>query len=510
MIIIFGETPEILNLTNNINYNNIIFYIKAMHNNLIIGITFIIYFIVLLIIGIYSYLKTRNLSDYILGDRKIGSFVTALSAEASDMSGWLLLGLPGFAYLEGLKAVWIALGLLIGTYLNWILMAPKLRSHPAAIGESLTLADYFEKRFNDSSKLLRIITALFILVFFTFYTSSGFVAGGKLFNSVFNIPYFWALLIGVITILLYTFLGGFLAVCWTDSIQGMLMFFALLLVPSFTIQINGGWIATKNTINSLNSYLLDLFHSSEGNTISFIVIASLLGWGLGYFGQPHILARFMAIRSNNQIPIARRIAMTWVSLTLFGAVLVGISGIAFFPNFLTGAESEKIFIKLVEATFHPIPAGICLVAILAAIMSTTDSQLLVSSAAFAEDFYKPYIRKKASQKELVLAGRLAVLTITMIAFFLAINPKNKILDLVAYAWAGFGASFGPTLLFSLYWNKMTRNAAISGIIIGGLTVIIWKQFKGGIFNLYEIVPAFLLSSLSIILITLLENKIKNI
>lgn len=479
-----------------------------MQFNFVVTLTFLVYFITLLIIGIYSYFHTRNLSDYILGNRNISSVVAALSAEASDMSGWLLLGLPGYAYLAGFEAGWIALGLLIGTYLNWLLVAPKLRTHPAAIGESLTLADYFEKRFNDSSRILRIITAFFILTFFTFYTSSGFVAGGKLFNSVFNIPYFYAVLIGAVSILFYTYLGGFLAVCWTDCFQGILIFFALLLVPSITTQINGGWIETTNIIKSVNSFLLNPFRTSDNETITVIAIASLMGWGLGYFGQPHILARFMAIRSEKQIPIARRIAIVWVFLTLSGALIVGIAGIASFPNLLQGAESEKIFIKLVEEILHPIPAGICLAAILAAIMSTADSQLLVSSAAFAEDFYKPFIRKNATQKELVLVGRLAVFTITIIAFILALNPESKILDLVAYAWAGFGASFGPTILFSLYCKKMTRNAALIGIITGGLTVIVWKQLKDGIFNLYEIVPAFLLSSLAIILITVLENKFR--
>lgn len=287
------------------------------------------------------------------------------------------------------------------------------------------------------------------------------------------------------------------------------MFFALLLVPSITIEINGAWIATTNTIKSLNSFLLNPFQTSNGETITVIAIASLMGWGLGYFGQPHILARFMAIHSQKQIPTARRIAMVWVFLTLSGALLVGIAGAAFFPNFLHGAESEKIFIELIEATMHSIPAGICFAAILAAIMSTADSQLLVSSAAFAEDFYKPFIHKNATEKELVLVGRLAVLAITIIASILALNPKSKILDLVAYAWAGFGATFGPAILFSLYWKKMTRNAALTGMIIGGLTVIAWKQSKGGIFNLYEIVPAFLFSSLGIILITILENKFRN-
>jgi len=480
-----------------------------MGNNFIIGLTFVIYFVVVLIIGAIAYIKTKNLSDYILGDRKIGAIVAALSAEASDMSGWLLLGLPGYAYIAGLNAGWIALGLLIGTYCNWLLVAPKLRAHPAAIGESLTLADYFEKRFNDKSRLIRIITAFFILVFFTFYTSSGFVAGGKLFSSVFGINYFWAVLIGAASILVYTFLGGFLAVCWTDCFQGMLMFFALIIVPTVTIEINGGWIATETTIKSVSKFLLNPFRLTDGNAIGIIAIVSLMGWGLGYFGQPHILARFMAIRSPDQMPAARRIAMGWVSLTLLGAVLVGLAGIAFFPNYLQGPESEKIFIKLVEAILHPIPAGICLAAILAAIMSTADSQLLVSSAAFAEDFYKPFINKKASQKELILVGRLAVLTIAGIAILLALNPNNKVLDLVAYAWAGFGASFGPTILFSLYYPAMTRNAALGGIIIGGLTVIIWKQFKGGIFDLYEMVPAFIFSSIAIILISVIENKLKS-
>ncbi|OGF67965.1 MAG: sodium/proline symporter [Candidatus Fischerbacteria bacterium RBG_13_37_8] len=473
---------------------------------MIITITFIIYFIVLLVVGFIAYMRTRNLSDYILGGRRLGSFVTALSAEASDMSGWLLLGLPGYAYAAGYEAGWIALGLFIGTYLNWLLIAPKLRMHPAATGESLTLADYFEKRFNDSSRLLRIIIAFFTLIFFLFYTSSGLVAGGKLFNSVFGIPYVWAVLLGAFAIIIYTFMGGFLAVCWTDCIQGMLMFMALLIVPAVAIESVGGWQATQDAMHAINPSLLNPFKAIDGSTLSVMAIISLMGWGLGYFGQPHILARFMAIRTHTQLPAARRIAMVWVALSMFGALLVGFVGIGALPEPLLGADTEKVFIKLVELMLHPVTAGICLSAILAAIMSTADSQLLVSSSAFAEDFYKPFIRKKATQRELVFVGRMAVVVIAAAAFILALKPNSKVLELVAYAWAGFGASFGPALILSLFWKRMTRNAALAGIITGGLTVIIWKQLSGGIFDLYEIVPGFAFSMLVILIVSLAGNR----
>jgi sodium/proline symporter len=476
-----------------------------MSDGFIIGSAFVVYLAGMLAVGVVGYWRTRNLSDYILGGRRLGSLVAALSAEASDMSGWLLLGLPGYAYATGFEAGWIALGLFAGTYLNWRFVAERLRRHPAAAGDSLTLSDFFERRFDDRSRLLRIISSFFILVFFLFYTGSGLVAGGKLFNSVFGIPYVWAVTLGASTIIAYTFLGGFMAVCWTDCVQGLLMLLALVLVPVVAMGSVGGYTQCLGAMRAVNGALLNPFTSVEGSPLTLIAVCSLLGWGLGYFGQPHILARFMAIGSVRAIPRARRIAVGWVAVTMLGALWVGFAGIGYIDPPLQGADTEKVFIVLVEALLHPVPAGICLAAILAAIMSTADSQLLVSSSALAEDFYKPFVRSNASQKELVWVGRGAVVAIALCALALALDPESKVLELVAYAWAGFGASFGPALIMSLFWRRTTRNGALTGIVVGGTTVIVWKQLSGGLFELYEIVPGFVLSLAAIVAVSLLDR-----
>ena len=469
-------------------------------------ITFIAYYLVVFYIGWIAYRRTGNLSDYILGGRQLGRWTTALSAGASDMSGWLLLGLPGYAYAAGVEAVWIALGLLIGTYLNWLLVAPRLRALSVTVGDAITLPEYFEYRFQEKSHVLRVVTAFFILLFFLFYTSSGLVAGGKLFESVFGLPYQWAVIGGAISILIYTSIGGFLAVCWTDLFQGLLMSLALAVVAIAALQHTGGIGSTFAAVNNVNPALTDLFNNSDGTDMTFFAWLSLMGWGLGYFGQPHIIIRFMAIRSESMIGDSRRIAVTWTALSLIAALTIGVTGIAFLHTPLTGADSEKVFMEMVKIIFHPVVAGICLAAILAAIMSTADSQLLVASSAVTEDFYRTLFKKDAGQKELVVVGRIAVIVIAVIATVLAMNPDAKVLELVSYAWAGFGAAFGPAILLSLYWNGMTRAGAITGIVTGSLTVIIWKQLQGGIFDLYELVPAFILSFLSILIISAITQQ----
>ncbi len=474
-----------------------------MHRDHIILFTFFSYLLILLVVGIVAMRRTKNLEDYILGGRKLSGMVAALSAGASDMSGWLLLGLPGYAYVAGMEAIWIGLGLLLGTYLNWRLVAARLRRYTLLVDNALTLPDYFERRFNDTSRLLRIISALFILLFFLFYTSSGLVAGGKLFAAVFDLPYQWAVFCGVGAIVLYTFLGGFLAVSWTDVFQAILMLFALVAVPVIALSQSGGWHASQATISQLNPQLLNPLTAADGASLTITAVISLMAWGLGYFGQPHILARFMAIGSSAQVPRARRIATSWALITMLGALCAGMSGIAIFQKSLP--DSEKVFIILVEYLFHPVVAGICLAAILAAIMSTADSQLLVSASALTEDFYKALIKPQASQRELVLLGRCTVLLVAAIAAMLAMNPKSKVLELVAYAWAGFGAAFGPTILLSLFWERMTRNGALAGILSGGITVIVWKQLSGGIFDIYEIVPGFVFSLMAITLASLVDN-----
>lgn len=473
--------------------------------NLDILITFVLYFIFMLGIGWIFYHRTENLSDYILGGRSLNTWVTSMSAQASDMSGWLLLGLPGFAYVAGMGAFWIAIGLAVGTYCNWRFVAKRLRQYTELAGDSLTLPDYFENRFRDSTRILRIISALFILIFFLIYTASGFVAGAKLFHSVFGLSYPWALSIGVFVIIAYTFLGGFMAVSWTDFFQGSLMFLAIVTVPLIALHLLGGVTSTFHQLHVVNPALVSLITETDGTRISFISVVSLLAWGLGYFGQPHILARFMAIRSSAKIRQARIIAMTWVVISLFGAVVIGMLGIIYLKTPLEGPATETVFIQLVNAIFHPLMAGILLAAILAAVMSTADSQLLVTSSAITEDFYKVLFRKAAGDRELVWIGRGSVILVALLAFLIALNPESNVLGLVSYAWGGFGATFGPLVLFSLFWKRMTRNGALVGMLAGGITVLIWKQVTGGIFDLYEIVPGFFLSALTIVVVSLWDS-----
>jgi sodium/proline symporter len=478
---------------------------ETMPDTNLVTLTFIGYILLMLVIGLVAYRRTADLSDYLLGGRQLGRWVTALSAEASDMSGWLLLGLPGYAYLSGLEAGWIALGLLVGTYFNWKLVASRLRVYSELAGDALTLPEFLEQRFADHSRVLRVVAALFVLLFFTFYTSSGLVASGKLFESVFGIDYRSAVLVGALVVVAYTFLGGFLAVSWTDLVQGCLMFVALLAVPMAVLETQGGVQTSVTALRDANPALLDPLSDRAGAPLSLAAVTSLLGWGLGYFGQPHILARFMAIRQARDIESARAIAVTWVAVTLLCSVLVGVAAVGYLPTPLTGSDSEKVFIEMVAALFHPLLAGICLAAILAAIMSTADSQLLVASAALSDDFYKGLLRPQAGAAELVWMGRLAVLGLAALAIFLAMDPERKVLELVAYAWAGFGAAFGPTILLSLYWRRMNRNGALAGILTGGITVIWWGQLQGGtfgLFDLYEIIPGFGFSTLAILLVSL--------
>lgn len=473
------------------------------NQNIHVILSFILYLAVMMSIGVYFYRRTQKMSDYILGSRQLGAWVTSLSAEASDMSGWMLMGLPGYAYVAGLGAGWIALGLALGTYANWKFIAKRLRKYTEAANDSLTMPDYLQNRFHDTSSILRVISAVFILIFFIIYTSSGFVAGGKLFNTVFGIPYEYALLLGAFVVVFYTFVGGFMAVCWTDFVQGVMMFFAIIMVPLAGAYMLGGISPTYEAIYTLNPEYFNPFSKPDGSMFSVIEIISLLAWGLGYFGQPHILVRFMAIRSSDEIKQATKIAMTWVVLSLIASVLVGLVGRVFLPTVLEGTDVETVFMVMTHQLFSPFVAGLVLSAVLAAIMSTASSQLLVAASAFAQDFYKSLIHKEASDKELVWTSRTSVIVISIIAISLGLNPDNLVLDMVAYAWAGFGAAFGPVILLSLFWRKITRNGALAGIIVGGLTVLIWKQFSW--FGLYEIVPGFFFSMLAIYTVSLIDK-----
>lgn len=463
-------------------------------------LTFIVYLIGMLIIGFLAYRLTDNLSDYVLGGRRLGPGVAALSAGASDMSGWLLLGLPGALYAAGMNQVWIAVGLSIGAYLNWQFVAKRLRVYTEVARDAITVPDYLENRFYDDSKLLRVISAVVILLFFTFYTSSGMVAGATLFEKSFGLDYSVALWVGAIVIISYTFMGGFLAVCWTDFIQGLLMFLALILVPIVVISADGGWSQAVSNVGAIDSAKLDIFHN-----VTLFGIISLMAWGLGYFGQPHIVVRFMAVRTSRDIPKARLIGMTWMVLSLYGAIFTGFAGIAYFADGPL-ENPETVFITLSQVLFNPWVGGVLLAAILSAIMSTIDSQLLVSSSALTEDFYKAIIRRNAGQHELVWIGRSTVILIALIAIYLARNPESTVLGLVSYAWGGFGAAFGPVIILSLFWRRMTRNGAVTGMILGALTVIVWKKLEGGIFDMYEILPGFILCTVAIVVVSLLDKE----
>ncbi len=461
---------------------------------------FVIYLVAMLAIGVVAWAQTRDLEDYILGGRRLGSWVAALSAGASDMSGWLLLGLPGFAYVSGSESLLLAGGLLLGTYLNWCIVAPRLREATIR-SASLTLPEFFARRFPEVSTLLRMVSAIFIVIFFTIYTCSGMVAGGKLFNAVFGIPYHLAVGAGAAAVIAYTFLGGFLAVSWTDAVQATLMFLALILVP--VAVFSGYGTNGAQEVASFPSHFLDPFVTADGTSLSMVTVFSLVAWGAGYFGQPHILARFMAVDSVDSVSHARRIATFWAAVTLSGAVAAGVAGHMYLGPGL--ADSEKVFIILVHRLLPPVLAGICLSAVLAAIMSTADSQLLVSASVFTEDFYRVFLRKKAGQTELVTAGRIAVMVIACVACLLALDPGNMVLDIVSYAWAGFGAAFGPVVVLSLYWRAMSGWGAVAGIISGGLTVLIWKNLHGGIFELYEIVPGILFATAAIFVASLVQS-----
>ena len=460
-------------------------------------ITFFCYFIFLMWVGIYFYKKTTSIEDYLLGGRNMGSWVTALSAQASDMSGWLLMGLPGAVYLSGVNQSWIAIGLFIGTWLNWILVAPRLRLYTQKT-DSLTLSTFFEERFQDPTGLLRVISAIIILIFFTIYASSGLVGAGKLFESMFNINYTVAVVVGAVVMILYTFLGGFMAVCWTDLFQGALMFIAIIFVPVVALSHAGGVDGVQAAI-AAKKISTSLFSNGNG-PISFLAIISTMAWGLGYFGQPHILARFMSIKSVKELPKSITIAIIWVFISLTGAVIIGLIAIPLFPQLADGNQ-EKVFIYMIEKLFNPWIGGILLAAILAAIMSTIDSQLLVSSSALTEDFYKHFIKKDASELEQIWVGRFCVLIIAVIAIILALTPGNTVLGLVSYAWGGFGAAFGPVVIMSLFSRKTSWQSALGGMITGTVVLVLWKNTGLGAV-MYEIVPGFIANFIAIFLLNL--------
>ena len=465
---------------------------------------FVIYVAIVLAIGVYAYLRTKSATDYFLGGRNLSPTVSAISAGASDMSGWVLLGLPGYAYVAGLEAFWITLGLTIGVAANWMLMAKRLRIYTVILDDAVTIPAYLQRRFGDTKPWLKMIASVSILLFFLFYVGSGLIAGGKLFNAVFGLDYLVAVLTGVVLILFYTLFGGFLAVSWTDVFQGLLMLAALIAVPVVVMSGAGGIGGFGDQVRAINPELLNITTNASGESLSTLQIISLLGWGFGYFGLPHVLARFKAIRSADEVGVATVIGISWSFVGYLMAILVGLCGVVYLANPL--ADSERVFIELTSVIFHPLVAGVLLAAILAAIMSTVDSQLLVCSSTLAEDIYPMLIKQSLSQEARLNIGRIAVVVLALLATVMAMKPDSKVLDVVSYAWAGLGASLGPSILLSLYWRSMTAAGALAGVVTGGATVIIWEQLSGGLFELYSLVPGFLLSLVVILVVSSISAK----
>ena len=501
--------------------------------------SFVGYLFVMLWIGFFFSKKQSNLGDYYLGGRKMNKWVVALSAQASDMSGWLLMGLPGAIYLGGFSEAWIGIGLLIGTYLNWKIVAQRLRRYSQVCGDSITIPDFICNRYHDRTGASRIIAAVIILVFFTFYTASGFVSCAKLFTTTFGIPetvsccglelsgYSLCLWIGAVVVVSYTLMGGYMAVCWTDFIQGSLMFVAIVLVPAVVVCSAGGFAAAVDALNEINPYLQSLFtNASTGKAAGFIGLASCMAWGLGYFGMPHILVRFMSIDSPAEVKGSRRIAMSWVTVSLAAAGVIGLV----FHLYLkqrgltladVGGDPEKCFMVMINGIFSGgfvvrVFAGILLSAIMAAIMSTADSQLLVSASSFSNDFYKIVLRKKAADRELLVVSRIAVGVVALVAVALAMNTQAEffkvVMKMVSFAWGGFGAAFGPLILLSLFWRRVNLAGAVSGMVVGTATCFVWKFVLANhaaaypIFGLYELAPGFVLSFAATVVVSLLTAR----
>jgi sodium/proline symporter len=468
-------------------------------------IAFVLYFVVIIGIGVYFFIRNRGggEKEYFLGGRQMNSWVTALSAQASDMSAWLLMGLPGSILAAGMGKVWIAIGLLIGTYLNWKLTAPRLRKFSKAANDSITIPEYLSNRFLTQSKLLRAISGVVFLVCFAVYAASSFKACGTLFHSVFGITETHAILIAAAIIFAYTFLGGFAAVCWTDFIQGMLMLVALLAVPFLALFAVKNGNAAPDVAAPIENYW-NFLPSGKFDWASISTILSGLAWGLGYFGMPHILVRFMSIKHPSMIKRSRQIAMTWVVLALGAAVAVGLVGRLYLPALENNAT---VFIEMTQRLFPAFIAGIFLSGILAASMSTADSQLLVSASAFASDIYKPLIRKKAGSKEMMWVSRFVVLAITGVALLIAVNPNSgSIMDLVENAWAGFGSAFGPVILLSLFWKRFSYQGAVAGIVLGAATDVLWLVFLTKPTGLYELIPGFAIGMIAAVVFTLVSKK----
>lgn len=497
-------------------------------NNIIVLGAFAVYMVMMIIIGVVYSKSTKNNEDYFLGGRNLGGWTAALSAQASDMSGWLLMGLPGSVYLAGTGEVWIAVGLLIGTILNWYIVSARLRKYTIVAGNSLTIPSFFQNRYRDTKGVIKIVSALIIAVFFTVYTASAFSSGAKLFATLFsddsnyNSVYLIGLGIAALVILIYTFMGGFKAVCTTDFIQGMLMLVAILAVPIVAyalLTFSDGFANTliAKGVSSPENYL-NFFKNDNGTPVSAVSIISNLAWGLGYFGMPHILVRFMAVKSNSEIKKSRKIAIAWVVISLAASCLIGLVARGYLTTQLDATTSETAFIRTIQQLFSGngiviFIGGIFLCGILAAIMSTADSQLLVTASAVSEDMYKGVIKKDASEKKALWVGKIAVIIVAVVAFFIALDPNSSIMALVSDAWAGFGSAFGPVVLLALFWKRSNLAGAVSGMAVGALTVIIWDYLpliNGGTIyaatGLYSLIVGFILGLVVNVVVSLVTKK----
>lgn len=473
---------------------NNIYHIASLSST----ITFVGYLLLVMLVGVIAYLATRNLSDYVLGGRSLGGAVAALSAGASDMSSWLLMGLPGLAYMYGLSQIWVAIGLTVGAYCCWKLIAKRLRIYSELAQDSVTLPGFLDNRFHDTSKLIRLVAALATLIFFVFYIAAGLYAGSVLLSHTFGLNYTQGLWLSAIIIMLYTSIGGFLAVSWTDFFQGTLMLICLLLVPAFVIHHMGGYETSLQKLHQL-----DASYFSSMQNITWMKFISLISWGLGYFGMPHILVRFMSVKTVKEIPLARTVCIWWMSLSMLGAILVGIVGILHFgANSLE--NSETVFMALSEQVLAPWVMGIILAAILSSSMCAVDSQMLAASSALTEDFYRAMIRKNASQRELVWVGRIMVALIALVAIYIARKPSQSIMELVSFAWAGLGATFGAPVVLSLFWKRTTRNGIIFGMLAGMIVVIVWN-FANLDKWFYAILPGVICSYIGVIVGSLLDK-----
>lgn len=487
-----------------------------------VGVAFVAYLAIMVVIGAVYMKKNNSAEDYFLGGRKLGGFVAALSAQASDMSGWLLMGLPGAVYAMGTGQAWIAVGLFIGTVCNWLFIATRLRRYTIRANNALTLPTYLENRFHDTKRVLLFISSVTIVIFFLVYTASALAAGGKLFSSVFGVDYSIALTIGAIVILAYTFMGGFMAVCTTDFIQGSLMLVGLLVVPILAYGIVGGEnvnsvLDASGVAGGYSSYM-NLMHSG-GRPYSSVEIFSQLAWGLGYCGMPHILVRFMAVRDEKELRKSKGIAIGWVALSLTFACFIGVIGRAYLYPVVLGeagaVSSENVFIEMITRLFTqdialPFIGGLFLCGILAAIMSTADSQLLVTASSVAEDIYKGVLKKDADDKVVLNVSRVTVVVVAVLAYMIALDPDSSIMGLVSNAWAGLGAAFGPTVLLSLFWKRTNFQGAVAGILSGAVTVLVWDyipmiggQTPGAATGIYSLAVGFIISILSIITVSML-------